>query len=82
MAAKQGVSLGRLLPRADAASARDFYDRYVGAHFKAHGRPDPAVVARALGLVAQELRIITGHAVDVPPAEEIYRSELTAAWAP
>ena len=25
--------------------------------------------------------IITGHAVDVPPAQEIYRSELTAAWA-
>jgi hypothetical protein len=32
--------------------------------------------------VARELRIITGHVVDVPPAEEIYRSELTAAWAP
>jgi NitT/TauT family transport system substrate-binding protein len=74
--------VGRLLPRADDASARDFYDRYVGPHFKAHGQPDPAVVARALALVAQELRIITGQPVDVPPAEEIYRSELTAAWAP
>jgi hypothetical protein len=39
-------------------------------------------VAKALGLVAQELRIITGRPVDVPPAEEICRSELTAAWAP
>ena len=68
--------------RADGASARDFYDRYVAPHFKAEGQPDPAVVARALPLVADELRIITGHAVDVPPAEEIYRSELTAAWAP
>jgi NitT/TauT family transport system substrate-binding protein len=74
--------VGRLLPHADEASARGFYDRYVGPHFKAHGQPDPEVVARALPLVAQELRIITGHAVDVPPADEIYRSELTAAWAP
>jgi hypothetical protein len=74
--------VGLLLPSADDASARDFYDRYVGPHFKAHGQPDAEVVARALALVEQELRIITGHAVDVPPAEEIYRSELTAAWAP
>jgi hypothetical protein len=74
--------VGRLLPAADEASARDFYDRYVGPHFKADGQPDPEVVARALALVAQELRIITGRAVDVPPAGEIYRSELTAAWAP
>jgi NitT/TauT family transport system substrate-binding protein len=71
-----------LLPRADGASARDFYDRYVAPHFKAEGQPDPDVVGRALPLVADELRIITGHAVDVPRAEEIYRSELTAAWAP
>jgi hypothetical protein len=74
--------VGRLLPGADEASARDFYDRYVGPHFKADGQPDPDVVARALALVADELRIITGHPVEVPPAEEIYRSELTAAWAP
>jgi len=74
--------VGRLLPAADDASARDFYDRYVGPHFKPGGQPDPEVVARALPLVAEELRIITGHAVDVPPAEEIYRAELTAAWAP
>jgi hypothetical protein len=39
------------------------------------------VVARALPLVAEELRILTGRAVDVPPAEEIYRRDLTAAWA-
>ena len=70
--------VGRLLPAADDAAARDFYDRYVGSHFKADGLPDPEVVARALPLVAEELRIITGRAVDVPPAEEIYRSDLTA----
>jgi hypothetical protein len=74
--------VGRLLPAADDASARDFYDRYVGPHFKADGQPHPDVVARALALVAEELRIITGRAVNVPPAEEIYRAELTAAWAP
>jgi ABC-type nitrate/sulfonate/bicarbonate transport system substrate-binding protein len=73
---------GRLLPGAGDTWARDFYDRYVGSRFRAHGRPDPDVVARALRLVAEELRIITGHAVDVPPAEEIYRSDLTAAWTP
>jgi NitT/TauT family transport system substrate-binding protein len=74
--------VGRLLPAADDATARDFYDRYVGSRFKADGQPDPEVVARALPLVAEELRIITGRAVDLPAAEEIYRSDLTAAWAP
>jgi NitT/TauT family transport system substrate-binding protein len=73
---------GRLLPAADDAWARDFYDRYVGSRFQAHGLPDAEVVARALPLVAQELRIITGRTVDVPPAEEVYRSDLTAAWTP
>jgi ABC-type nitrate/sulfonate/bicarbonate transport system substrate-binding protein len=73
---------GRLLPAADDAWARDFYDRYVGSHFQTDGLPDAEVVARALPLVAQELRIITGRAVDVPPAEEVYRSDLTAAWTP
>jgi ABC-type nitrate/sulfonate/bicarbonate transport system substrate-binding protein len=74
--------VGRLLPTADEAAARDFYDRYVGSHFKADGQPDPEVVARALPLVAEELRVITGRAVDVAPAEKIYRSDLTAVWAP
>jgi ABC-type nitrate/sulfonate/bicarbonate transport system substrate-binding protein len=74
--------VGRLLPAADDATARDFYDRYVGSRFKASGLPDPEVVARALPLVAEELRIITGRVVDAPPAEEIYRSDLTAAWTP
>ena len=74
--------VGRLLSAADDATARDFYDRYVGSRFKADGQPDPEVVARALPLVAEELRIITGRAVDVPPGEEIYRSDLTAAWRP
>jgi len=74
--------VGRLLPAADDARARDFYERYVGSRFKADGRPDPDVVARALPLVAEELRIITGRVVDVPPAGEIYRSDLTAAWTP
>lgn len=73
---------GRLLPAADGTWARDFYDRYVGSRFQAHGLPDADVVATALRLVAEELRIITGRAVDVPPAEEIYRSDLTAAWTP
>jgi ABC-type nitrate/sulfonate/bicarbonate transport system substrate-binding protein len=73
---------GRLLPAADSGTARDFFDRYVGSRFKADGQPDPHVVARALPLVAEELRIITGRAVDVPPAAEIYRADLTAAWAP
>jgi hypothetical protein len=31
--------------------------------------------------VARELEIITGRAVEVPPAEQIYRRDLTAAWA-
>ena len=74
--------VGRLLPAADAATARDFFDRYVGARFKADGQPDPDVVATALGRVAQELSIITGSPVEVPPGEEIYRSDLTAAWSP
>jgi hypothetical protein len=73
---------GRLLPAADDSWARDFYDRYVGSRFQAHGLPDAELVARALRLVAQELRIITGRAVAVPSAEEIYRSDLTAAWTP
>ena len=33
--------VGRLLPAAGEASARDFYDRYVGPRFKADGQPDP-----------------------------------------
>jgi len=74
--------VGRLLPAADAATARDFYDRYVGSHFKADGQPEAGVVAKALPRVAEELRIITGHPVDVPPAEQIYRADLTAAWTP
>ena len=74
--------VGRLLPAADDATARDFYDRYVGSRFKADGQPDPEVTARALPLVAEELRTITGREVHAPPAEEIYRSDLTAAWAP
>jgi hypothetical protein len=74
--------VGRLLPAAGDASARDFYDRYVGPYFKADGQPEPEVVATALPLAAGELRIITGRAVAVPPAEEIYRSDLTAGWAP
>jgi NitT/TauT family transport system substrate-binding protein len=74
--------VGRLLPAADEATARDFYDRYVGSRFKPDGMPDPEVVARALALVTQELRIITGREVDVPPAADIYRSDLTAAWTP
>jgi ABC-type nitrate/sulfonate/bicarbonate transport system substrate-binding protein len=74
--------VGRLIPAADDAVARDFYDRYIGPHFKPDGQPDPGVVDRALGLVAEELGIITGRPVDVPPAEAIYRRDLTAAWAP
>jgi NitT/TauT family transport system substrate-binding protein len=74
--------VGRLLPGADDGTARDFYDRYVGSRFRADGQPDPEVVATALPLVAEELRIITGRAVNAPPAEEIYRSDLTAAWTP
>jgi hypothetical protein len=31
--------------------------------------------------VADELRIVTGRAVDLPLGEEIYRGDLTAAWA-
>jgi len=73
---------GRLLPGAGDTWARDFYDRYVGSRFKADGQPDAEVVAPALALVADELRVITGRAVDVPPAAEIYRTDLTAAWRP
>jgi len=72
----------RLLPAADPATARDFYDRYVGAHFKADGQPDADVVAKALPLVAEELQISTGRPVDVPPADRIYRTDLTTAWTP
>jgi ABC-type nitrate/sulfonate/bicarbonate transport system substrate-binding protein len=65
----------RLLPATDDASARDFYDRYIAPYFKRDGKPDPAVVAAALPRVAQELRILTGRTVDVPPADEIYRRD-------
>ena len=74
--------VGRLLPAADAATAREFYDRYIGSQFKAGGQPDAGVVTTALPQVADELRIITGHAVDLPPVEQIYRADLTAAWTP
>jgi ABC-type nitrate/sulfonate/bicarbonate transport system substrate-binding protein len=74
--------VGRLLPGADHVTARDYYDRYVGSHFTAHGRADPDVVASALPRVAEELQIVTGRRLNVPPAEEIYRSDLTAAWTP
>jgi ABC-type nitrate/sulfonate/bicarbonate transport system substrate-binding protein len=70
----------RLLPATDDASARDFYDRYIGPYFKRDGLPDRDVVARALPRVAAELEILTGSAVTVPPADEIYRRDLTAAW--
>jgi hypothetical protein len=40
------------------------------------------VVAKALPLVAEELRISTGRPVDVPPADRIYRADLTTAWTP
>ena len=72
--------VGRLLPAADDATARN--DRYVGSRFKAEGQPDPGVAAGVLPLVAEELRIITGRVVNAPPAGEIYRSDLTAAWTP
>jgi ABC-type nitrate/sulfonate/bicarbonate transport system substrate-binding protein len=62
----------RLLPATDAASARDFYDRYIGPYFKRDGQPDPDVVAAALPRVAHELGILTGRTVDVPPAQDIY----------
>jgi NitT/TauT family transport system substrate-binding protein len=65
----------RLLPATDDASARDFYDRYIGPYFKRDGQPDRAVVAAALPRVAQELRILTGRTIDVPPADEIYRRD-------
>ena len=80
--ALRAAHVGRLLPAADDATARDFYDRYVGSCFKADGLPDPAVVATALPLVAEGVRIVTGRAVDVPPGDAIYRSDLTAAWMP
>jgi NitT/TauT family transport system substrate-binding protein len=74
--------VGRLLAGADEATARAFYDRYVGSRFKADGQADAEVVSSALPLVAEELRIITGRVVEAPPADEIYRSDLTAAWTP
>jgi len=63
---------GRHLIGADAATARDYYDRYIAPHFRADGRPDAEVVATALARVADELAITTGRPVDVPPAEEVY----------
>jgi hypothetical protein len=39
-------------------------------------------VAKALPRVADELGILTGRAVEAPPAEQIYRRDLTTAWAP
>jgi ABC-type nitrate/sulfonate/bicarbonate transport system substrate-binding protein len=62
----------RLLPAADEGVARDYYERYVAPYFKRDGRADPAVVAKALPLVADELRSITGRHIAPPPAEEIY----------
>jgi ABC-type nitrate/sulfonate/bicarbonate transport system substrate-binding protein len=62
----------RLLPATDDASARDFYDRYIGPYFKRDGQADPDVVAAALPRVAHELGILTGRTVTVPPAHDIY----------
>ena len=72
----------RLLPAADETVARDYYDRYVGSRFKADGLPDTGVVGRALQLVSEELRVITGRDIAPPPGGEIYRADLTAAWTP
>ena len=77
-----GAHVRRLLPATDDAWSRDFYDRYIGPYFKRDGLPNPDVVTTALARVAAELEILTGRAVDIPPADEIYRHDLTAAWAP
>jgi NitT/TauT family transport system substrate-binding protein len=70
--------IGKLIPALDATGARGFYDRYVEPYFKPDGRPDTAVVARALPAVAAELRA-SGALGDVRIAEphEIYRTDLT-----
>ncbi len=62
----------RLLSAADETIARDYYDRYVAPHFKRDGRPDADVVAKALPLVANELRSVTGREIELPAGEEIY----------
>jgi ABC-type nitrate/sulfonate/bicarbonate transport system substrate-binding protein len=69
--------LRTLLVSVDAAGARDFYDRYVAPYFRADGRADPEVVARALPAVANELRASGGLTdVHVPRCEDVYRMEL------
>ena len=75
--------IAALIPSLDPAGARDFHDRYVAPYFRANGRADAGVVARALPAVAAELRATGGvAAVQVPDGDEIYRSDLTRAWAP
>lgn len=65
--------LQALIPTVDAGGARDFYDRYVAPYFRAHGRADPEVVARALPAIAAELRASGGlDDVHVPAFEEVY----------
>jgi NitT/TauT family transport system substrate-binding protein len=69
--------LRTLLTGVDDAGARDFHDRYVAPYFRADGRADPEVAARALAAVGEELRASGGLAeVVVPRVEDVYRTEL------
>jgi NitT/TauT family transport system substrate-binding protein len=76
--------IGTLIPTIDAKGARGFYDRYVAPYFRPDGRPDVAVVSRALPAVAAELRAsgALGGDVHVPEPREFYRTDLIDRLTP
>ena len=73
------AQIRRLVARVDEGGARDFYDRYVAPYFKRDGRPDSAVVARALPTVTAELRDLS-RIGDAPAPGDVYRGDLTGRW--
>jgi ABC-type nitrate/sulfonate/bicarbonate transport system substrate-binding protein len=65
-------SINALIPYLTLAQARQHYERYVAPYFTTDGRHDPAVAARALAAVAEELA-----APAVLDATAIYRTSRT-----
>jgi ABC-type nitrate/sulfonate/bicarbonate transport system substrate-binding protein len=61
--------INALIPSLTLAQARQHHERYVAPYFTTDGRHDPAVAARALSAVAEELAAPT-----VPDAAKIYRT--------
>ena len=66
----------RLIPALDDGEVRGYYERYVAPYFNGDGQADPAIVSQALPILARELGV-----VNIPGFNELYRTDLAAAWA-